>query len=77
MSRWDLVIRTYGTQVRAAAVAGVRQPALSQAIAANRRIPAEWARAWHDDAGIPLQLLRPDLWPAREQVQDEEGRESA
>lgn len=63
LSVWDRLLKHYGTQVALAKAAGVSQPGVWKRMKLGRDVPAVWARRIHDDSGIPLRDMRPDLWP--------------
>jgi DNA-binding transcriptional regulator YdaS (Cro superfamily) len=60
----ETVIKKAGGQVKLAAAAGVTQQAVSHWLIGLRRIPAEYAKPIADKTGIPLHVIRPDLFPA-------------
>ena len=66
MDIWETLLEHYGTQAQIARVCGVRDPSVHDRRKRRTPLPAEWARAIHDDSGIPLHELRPDLWPEPE-----------
>lgn len=39
------------------------EPAVSKWVSGESQVPALCARKLHDLYGIPLELMRPDLWP--------------
>lgn len=60
---WNALIAHYGTQARLASVCDVSAPSIHDRRRRGTEVPAEWARRIHDDSGIPLHEMRPDLWP--------------
>lgn len=61
---WQHLITQFGSQRKLADALGLAVSTVNHHVLKGNPIPPEWARKLHDERGIPLHELRPDLWPA-------------
>ena len=61
---WETLIEQMGSVAKVADALGVSYTTVHSRVYRKQDIPAEWARKLHDQNGIPLHVMRPDLWPA-------------
>lgn len=66
VSALDIALRHYGTSTALSAVIGKTPQGVSYRVRKNVTpgLSAEEAFLVHQDSGIPLSVLRPDLWGA-------------